>query len=119
MTAKIAPPNPAPTATSIDTLHRWPEVKTASRRRDRANLLVQYSEQRRLICDDLAHPEPRAGGPGHAVSNATHACAQVFAEFVLVHDAIIRLVRVPDHVLWLLEGASSLTISYPPFQMSG
>jgi hypothetical protein len=96
MPAKIAPPNPAPTATSIGeciagrrgkpprgatddlrlsghfTGNRQPRVP---RRRDRANLLVQYSEQRRLICNDLAHPEPRAGGPGHEVSNATHAYA--------------------------------------------
>jgi hypothetical protein len=31
-----------------------------------------------------------------------HTCSQVFAEFVLEHDPVIRLISVPDRILWLV-----------------
>jgi hypothetical protein len=32
------------------------------------------------------------------------ACAKIFAKFVLLHDQVVRLIRIPDHILRFVIG---------------
>jgi hypothetical protein len=53
---------------------------------------------------------------------AAPPCAQIFTEFVLLHDPIIPFVRVPDHISRLadsaVEEADDFVASQPDFHLA-
>jgi hypothetical protein len=59
--------------------------------------------------------------PSSRDSLAAHACAQVLADFVLLHDPVIRLLCVPDRVSRFAEQfvePDDLVSAFPDFELT-